>query len=690
MDAVREWFTSLPKDRGRMIGLALVVLYVVATYSQAQDLGQFFNFTVIGIAEGAVFAIAASGLVVTYATTGVFNFAHGAVGMMAAFLYYALTVQHDVPVPIAMALILLVFAPAVGLLLELVMRRFKDAPIQTTVVVTIALTVMLIGVAQQMFPPDNPAQLPRLLKGQSLSLFGATPTRDNVAHLVIAVIVAIALRALLFGSRTGTAMRAVVDNPDLAALNGAPAKTIARYSWMLGSMLAALAGVLLAPNSNPLDPIVLTFFVAGAYGAAVVGKLKSLPLTFAGAIALGLIKNYATFAWPSADKDLGQLFNSAKTAIPGLFLFFALLLVPAAKLSVGRVVGRRAPAVPHLRSTLFRGSVFIGAVVLVSRIAPAERLPDMTRGMVFALLLLSLVLLTGFSGQVSLCQYVFMAMGAWAMGHVLGGNSVLGLLLAGCAAVPLGIIVALPALRLQGLYLALVTFSFADASKYLLLDSPYVFGKSNVDVGRLHLFGIDFGENRSFFVLCGIMFAAFGVLVLVLKRGPFGRRLAALRDSQAACATLGMDVRRTKLVVFAASAFIAGVAGALYGGLNGTAGTIQFEPINNIVLFLFAMVGGVTTISGAFIGGALFALLPFVQSEYQQYAGLAFFIVAFGAIALGRQPNGLAGLLYERLGFNRSKPSDTTTLPAEPAAGATANGVVPDEKEVTARATAPA
>src|SRR5258706_8614186 len=123
MDAVRDWFGSLPHNRGRLVGLVVTVLYLGYTFSQAQDFGEFFNFTVIGISEGAVFAIAASGIVVTYATTGVFNFAHGAVGMMSAFLYYALTVQHDVPVPIGIFIILCVFAPLVGLLLELVMRR---------------------------------------------------------------------------------------------------------------------------------------------------------------------------------------------------------------------------------------------------------------------------------------------------------------------------------------------------------------------------------------------------------------------------------------------------------------------------------------------------------------------------------------------------------------------------------------
>src|SRR5205085_12465440 len=123
-------------------------------------------------------------------------------------------------------------------------------------------------------------------------IWEARPTYDDIAHIITAVAVAALLRLLLFSSRTGVAMRAVVDNPELAALNGAPPVTIARYSWMLGSTLAALAGILLAAG-GPLDPIVLTFFVTAALGAAIVGKLKSLPLTFAGAIALGVIESHA-------------------------------------------------------------------------------------------------------------------------------------------------------------------------------------------------------------------------------------------------------------------------------------------------------------------------------------------------------------------------------------------------------------
>src|SRR4051794_13358853 len=285
-------------------------------------------------------------------------------------------------------------------------------------------------------------------------------------------------------------MRAVVDNPTLAGLNGAPPVTIARYSWILGSVLASLAGILLAANGSALDPIVLTLFVAGSYGAAVVGKLKSLPLTFAGAIALGVIKQHVTFALPNTDT-----WQSVKLAIPGIYLFAALLLVPAAKLSVGRIVGAKAPKVPSLPSSAARAAVFVAAMAVVANLAPRERLFDITTGLIYALLLLSLVLLTGYSGQISLSQYVFMAIGAWAMGSYFGGHSVWGILLAGLAAVPLGIIVSLPALRLQGLYLALVTFGFASVANDLLLKNERFYGAASVQVGRLHLFGIKFDDD---------------------------------------------------------------------------------------------------------------------------------------------------------------------------------------------------
>lgn len=626
---------------GAAVGAVASLLLLTRAYQGAGSLSSFLQFTLIGISGGCVFAIAASGLVLTYTTTGVFNFAHGAVGMVSAFVYHQLRVDVGLPTPLALLLTLGVFAPLVGLALERTMRSFRNAPPGTTLTVTIGLTIMLIGVIQYLYQSDGAQRTsPYLFGDRAVSIVGARIRWDEVAFFVVAIVVAIGLRYLLKATRTGVAMRAVVDNAELAGLTGAPPLTIARTSWILGSVLATMAGILYAPTAGNLDAINLTFFVLAAYGAAVFGRLNSLTLTFAGAIVLGLIQGYAPIAFPHT-----EVWNHLQVGVPGVFLFLVLLALPDAKLTVGRLVGRDTPAVPGLRSSLIRAAIFVPGIALLAG-AAGENILDLNRALIYGTLLLSLVLLTGYSGQISLAQYVFFGLGAFAMGKVAGGDNILGMGAAAAIAVPFGVVIALPALRLQGLYLALVTFALAQVSRDVIFQDSRIYGRGSVGVGRLHLLGIDFTGDRAFSVLCAIVFALVAVGVLGLRRGPFGRRLAAMRDSQAACATLGLDVRRTKLTVFAISSAIAGLAGALYGGLGFTASQLDFEPLYNVLLFLFAFVGGITTITGALLGGLLFALLPLVQSEKPELAGLVFAVIAAVAVALGKQPNGMAGLLF--------------------------------------------
>ena len=635
----------LKRDRhlaaGVVVGSLATLLLLYRAYDGAGSPSSFFQFTLIGISAGCVFAVAASGLVLTYTTTGVFNFAHGAVGMVAAFVNHQLAVEADVPVPIALLLVLGVFAPLMGLILERIMRSFRDAPPGTTLTVTIALTILLIGVMQYLFQRNGEQRASESLFGDRVvTIFGARISWDQVAFFVVALAVAIGLRYLLKATRIGVAMRAVVDNADLAGLTGAPPVRIARTSWMLGSMLAALAGVLYAPAAGALDAINLTFFVLAAYGAAVFGRLKSLALTFGGAILLGVVQGYAPIAFPRS-----ELWNHLQVGVPGVFLFLVLLALPDAKLTVGRIVGRDTPGVPRLPATLVRAALFVPAIGLLAGVA-GDNILDLNRALIYGTLLLSLVLLTGYSGQISLAQYVFFGLGAFAMAKVAGGDSILGMAAAAAIAVPFGVVIALPALRLQGLYLALVTFALAQVSRDVIFQDSRIYGLGGVAVGRLELFGVSFEGDEAFAVLCALVFALVAIGVLALRRGPFGRRLAAMRDSQAACATLGLDVRRTKLTVFALSSAIAGLAGALYGGLGFTAGQLDFEPLYNVLLFLFAFVGGITTVTGALVGGTLFALLPLVQSEKPELAGLVFALIAVVALALGKQPNGLAGILF--------------------------------------------
>lgn len=648
---------------GAAVGAVATLLLLVRAYNGAGSFGSFIQFSLIGISAGCVFAVAASGLVLTYTTTGVFNFAHGAVGMVAAFAYHEIHVGRGVPVPIALVLVLGVLAPLIGLALERIMRTFRNAAPGTTLTVTIGLTIMLIGLIQYLYQSSGQQRTSRYLFGdRAVLILGARIRWDELAILAVAVGVAAGLRYLLKATRTGVAMRAVVDNADLAGLTGAPPLTIARTSWILGSVLAAVAGVLYAPTAGALDAINLTFFVLAAYGAAVFGRLKSLALTFLGAIMLGLIQGYAPIAFPQT-----EVWNHLQVGVPGIFLFLVLLALPDAKLSVGRLVGRDSPAVPGLRTTLVRAAVFVPAIALLASLA-GDNLLDLNRALIYGILLLSLVLLTGYSGQISLAQYVFFGLGAFAMGQVAGGDSLLGMGAAAAIAVPFGVMVALPALRLQGLYLALVTFALAQVSRDVIFQDSRIYGRGSVAVGRLDLFGISFKGDRAFSVLCALVFALVAIGVLTLRRGPFGRRLAAMRDSQAACATLGLDVRRTKLTVFALSSAIAGLAGSLYGGLGFTASQLDFEPLYNVLLFLFAFVGGITTVTGALLGGLLFALLPLVQSQKPELAGLVFAVIAAVAVALGKQPNGMAGILFSRFAKRPNAAPSPSIAPSAPPA----------------------
>ena len=612
---------------------------------------ELFQFLLFGLMLGCVYAIAAMGLVLTYTVTGVFNFAHGAVGMMAAFIYFELRIRHGVPTPIAIAIVVFVLAPIMGLAAERVLRRFQGTDYATSLVVTIALTVALLGLSQNIFDPGEARNLPLIFGERRFVLFDVPITYDRIAQVIVAAAVAFGLRFLLFRTPLGARMRSVVDDRELAGLSGVRSRVVARFSWMIGFGLAALGGVLFAGGQN-LNAIVLTLLVLNAYGAAMIGRLTNLPMTVVGAVILGVCQELTnvSWLWPDSVSWLG-LDNAAMTnlrlAIPGLFLLVAILFVPSFRLSAGRIVGRDEPAVPTLRRSVGAGAALIAFVVVLMQVLPDAQHLHVVRALVIATVALSLVALTGLSGQVSLTQYLFVGVGAFVTGKVAGGDSIAGMVLGGLVAAVLGAIVALPAVRLRGLHLALSTFGIALIGREAVLGDRRVFGLGGLTVGRPHIFGISTSSDAAFAVWCTVVFVLLALIVIAVRRSWFGRELTAIRDSELAAATLGSWVKTSKVVIFALSAFIAGCSGALFGGLTFAVQGVHFEPVNSLVILLFAFVGGITTVSGALIAGALFALLLYAEQTFSSLGGIVFIAVGAAAIGLGRQPNGLAGLLYD-------------------------------------------
>jgi branched-chain amino acid transport system permease protein len=227
-------------------------------------------------------------------------------------------------------------------------------------------------------------------------------------------------------------------------------------------------------------------------------------------------------------------------------------------------------------------------------------------------------------------------------------GSILGILVAILLAGAVGAIVTLPALRLQGLYLALATMAFAVFMDQMVFTQAGVFGfGAGIEVDRVRLLGISFGSEGAFVILLAVVFALVSIGLLALRRGPFGRLLAAMRDSEVACATLGLSLARTKFAVFGLSAGLAGLAGAMYAGLRSTAGPNDFLMLTSLPILLLAVVGGINSPSGALIGGIIYALLPVLQEKAAAVGGLIFLMIGAAAVSLGRNPNGLAAMLAE-------------------------------------------
>ncbi len=379
---------------------------------------EFLSFLVAGVVFGAIYAVSASGLVVTYNTTGIFNFAHGAMGMVLAYVFWQLWQGWGLPELVSLAIALFVAAPVLGIVVErVIMRPLYGAATSIRLAVTLGLLLVLVALAGAVWNPTaNSYNTPELVNGNPVSVAGITLSWEQLITVAVAIAVALFLRVFFRRTRTGVAMRAVVDDPGLASLAGAPSGRIAAYAWMIGVMFAGLGGILLAPSVQGMDIQTLTQLVIYGYAAAVVGRLRSLPMTFLGAMILGVANSMAIGYAPEGIR------NDVDAALPMALLFLALLLIPEVRLAIGRVVRVRPPRVASAKTTFVGACVIVVLVIALGAVLTGDNLYTMGNALALALLALSLVPLSGYAGQVSLCQFTFLGIGAVTMHWVDGGT----------------------------------------------------------------------------------------------------------------------------------------------------------------------------------------------------------------------------------------------------------------------------
>jgi len=599
-------------------------------------------YTIFGLVTGGAYAVVAGGLVLTYSTSKVFNVGHGAIGMVMAFLYWELAENRGLPQWLALLLVVGVCAPLFGLVIErFIMRRLAGAPVGITLVAGVGVLVGLIGVAQVIWPPQARPVRP-FLDQLGVHIGQSFVSGHDLVTLACAVLVAGGLYVLLNRTRTGLAMRACVDAPELAALYGTRPHRLSALSWAIGSALAALGGILLTPVVQ-LDYVTMTLLVITAYTAALVGRLTSLPWTFAGALGLGLVQSYAVAYLPSS-----PFWISFRAAIPALLLFVVLLAMPQSPLRIGGVRGSRGVAVPNVLTTGVGAGLFAGVVVALALLVDSVVAGQLALALVFGIVLLSMVLLTGYGGVVSLGQFTFVGVGAVTVAR-LGSASPFSLLIGAVVAAAVGALIALTALRVSGLYLALATLGFAQLMDKLVLQSPVAFGvRGSLQVPRM----VESATGQ--LLLAAGVFVLVGIGVLAVRRGRLGRRMIAVKDSSAACATLGLNVRWIRVWVFSLSAAIAGLAGGLFAQLRETVAASDFQLFNNLPLLLFAVIAGVTSVSGALLGGVLLMLLPVLQSGFPAFAGVAVVLLGVAAAGLARDPNGLVSWGFRAWSWRRA------------------------------------
>lgn len=602
------------------------------------------NYALAGLGLGAIAALSGVGLLITYRATGVFNIAHGAIAMMAAYFFWQLTDQWGLSSWLSALIVLVVAAPAFGVLLERYifrpLQRRQASPAES-LVATIGLLVLLLGVAFVLWGAQarHPTSLfsQRVLHPGSLTLHV-----DALADLAVVVAGTAVLGVVLRRTALGTQIRAVVDRRDLAELAGVDADRVAAIGWSIGSVFAALTGILLASQLS-LDPFNLTLVVLETFAMPVIAGLTSVPVAIGAGIALGIGQSEMNL-WSPTDVQLSSIWNALHANLPVVLLLIALLVrrrlaEAGGDAGITTTFARRRAAEPSIRRMAVQYSV--AAIAMFAPLAfndvhlrEAQQIPAL------ALIFVSIVAVTGYSGQISLGQAGYAGLGALFFAKVSAGTpQLVALLVAALAAGIVGFLTGYPAIRRRGLFLALTTFAVGAFVSRFVFDQPYFI--TNVDVHRPSLFGLSLHGDRAFYLFELAMLAIAFLVMYNLRAGALGRSLIAIRDSEEGARSVGVDARVLKVLIFTVSAILAGLGGALLAQQSGSFDASTFDPLEaSLPWFAVVIVFGADSAVAAVIGAAFVVLINGVTGQDNAYLIPVGLLAAF----LGRLPGGAAEL----------------------------------------------
>ncbi|MEY2591619.1 MAG: hypothetical protein QOJ67_3603 [Acidimicrobiaceae bacterium] len=645
----------------------------------------YVQIIVIGIFVGSIYAIAGTGIVLTYKATGVFNLAHFTVALFAAYVLWQLNGVWGISLWIAAPFVLLVVGPGIGVVLSFVFRPLQRRRASTTekLVANLGVVVLFLGLINILWGSEvrgtAKEPVPKLWPVRRFELGGIGFDSQQLAQLVAVLLVGAALYALLKFTFVGTRIQAVVDRRELAELATIDASRVSMLAWAIGCGLAALTGVMLAPPV--LEPTRIVFFGIEILSVAVVARLVSLPVAiFSGILLLGaghdLLASFAPFGdsgfWP-------DMYESLMANFSVVVLFIALIAfrtldelgesAPTGQGIVASELGRRSG--PNRAGMIVVGVVCAVAIALPGLLGDIN-LRYAQQMVALLVIFVSIVCITGFSGHITLGQASIAGLGAFFTARAVNGLHlpvIIAMLVGATAALVAGLIAGYPALRRKGLFLGLTTLSLGLLIDSLIFKSTlFAGGPSGLVVRRPSLFGFEFDTTIRFYYFELAVAALTLLLAANLRAGRLGRILGAMRDSETASKSIGIDLRRYKLFIFAASSFIAGLGGALLSMSQGAWDVNTFNPVFSLFWFVAVTVAGISTLGGAALAAVIFVMLPLAINQDIQSA---VFFLGIGALFLGRLPGGLIGVLRTlpgRLTAAARSEFDRVSTPAEPVA----------------------
>ena len=618
----------------------------------------FVVYAILGLGAGVAYAALAFGVVAVYKGSGVLNFAHGAIALLAAYVYADLSGKSTGQAglsPYLALLIVMVGGATLGVLFHFaVMKRLRFAPNLAKVVATLGLLSLLQGIVVVHWGSVYAPAVRSLFPTNSVPIFGGAHVgADSLWGLGLAILLTAGLWALYSRTRFGLATRAAAENEKGAALLGYSPSFIASMNWALGCALAALAGAIIAPVAG-LDSGSLPLMILPAFAAALLGRFRSFFIAAIVALAIGIAQSELVSYW-------GQQ--------PGVTVAVPLLVVIGAMIVSGRLIPQRGtlsegrpPKTPAGRMKVLPVVIAAGAGIALLAFGSSTYQSAMVTTICFAVLALSVVVLTGYVGQISLAQMTFAGLTGLFLSKLAGDFGVpfpLSILLASLLAVPAGILVGLPAMRVRGINLAVVTLGLGYSVSAVVFANPAWTGGGfspgasvipSPTVAGYSFDGLEHTVRFGLFALALLMIVV--VIVSNLRRSSTGRKMLAVRSNERAAAAAGINVSGIKLQAFALSSFIAGLGGALLSSSINQATYSEFTSLSSIALITIVYIAGIASIAGAIIaglaasGGVLYVLLSGIPGFATYYMPVSGALLILTVIA---QPDGAAPLMQAQL-----------------------------------------